>query len=46
MVITKNKITDIFCIIDVFFCKESIKKIAPSPFVRRTGVSIAIVNEL
>ena len=45
MEITKNKITEIFCIIDDF-CQEYDKEIAPCPFVSQTGVSTAIGNGL
>ena len=43
MEITKNKITEIFCIIDEF-CQEYDKKLHACPFVSRTGVSSAIEN--
>lgn len=45
MEITKNKITEIFCIIDDF-AKNMIKRLPACPFVSRTGVSTAIVNGL
>ena len=45
MEITKDKITEIFCIIDDF-CQEYDMEIAASPFVSQTGVSTAIGNGL
>ena len=45
MEITKDKITDIFCIIDEF-CQEYDKKLHACPFVSRSGVSTAIGNGL
>ena len=43
MEITKDKITEFFCIIDEF-CQEYDKKLHACPFVSRTGVSSAIEN--
>ena len=45
MEITKNKITEIFCIIDDF-AKNMIRKLHACPFVSQTGVSTAIGNVL
>lgn len=45
MEITKNKITEIFCIIDDF-AKNMIRKLHACPFVSQTGVSTAIGNGL
>lgn len=44
MEITKDKITEIFCIIDV--AKNMIKRLPACPFVSLTGVSTAIGNVL
>lgn len=45
MEITKNKITEIFCIIDDF-AKNMIRKLPACPFVSQMGVSTAIGNGL
>ena len=45
MEITKNKITEIFCIIDDF-AKNMIRKLHACLFVSQTGVSTAIGNGL
>lgn len=45
MEIAKDKITEIFCIIDDFV-KNMIKRLPACPFVSRTSVSTAIGNVL
>ena len=45
MEITKDKITEIFCIIDDFV-KNMIRKLPACPFVSQMGVSTAIGNGL